>query len=162
MQLCEEVCEKGNWLDNQLFNWKIVVYRNATSSLVVTSLSGQFLLLEKKKNQLFGIYRWGRIPCCKSDVYILDLKNQILNSEEYAHLLRTCEKFIKNVLSLKPFQTPQGFGDILNLVPLAEYVIKLSAVCMNCYNEASFTKKKIVEQVIFYCSLLMLTFNLLL
>ncbi|XP_046359360.1 thymidine kinase, cytosolic-like isoform X1 [Haliotis rufescens] len=36
----------------------------------------------------------------------------------------------------------KGFGDILNLVPLAEHVMKLSAVCMNCYNEASFTKRK--------------------
>ncbi|XP_046554538.1 thymidine kinase, cytosolic-like [Haliotis rubra] len=36
----------------------------------------------------------------------------------------------------------KGFGDILNLVPLAEHVVKLSAVCMNCYNEASFSKRK--------------------
>ncbi|KAJ8319491.1 hypothetical protein KUTeg_004582 [Tegillarca granosa] len=36
----------------------------------------------------------------------------------------------------------KGFGDILNLVPLAESVIKLSAVCMTCNNEGSFTKRK--------------------
>ncbi|KAK6187784.1 hypothetical protein SNE40_005734 [Patella caerulea] len=36
----------------------------------------------------------------------------------------------------------QGFGNILNLVPLAEHVMKLTAVCMMCYNEASFTKRK--------------------
>ncbi|KAK2714870.1 hypothetical protein QYM36_009162 [Artemia franciscana] len=36
----------------------------------------------------------------------------------------------------------QGFGDILNLVPLAESVVKLNAVCMHCYGEASFTKRK--------------------
>ena len=35
----------------------------------------------------------------------------------------------------------QGFGDILNIVPLAESVIKLNAVCMHCYNEASYTKR---------------------
>ncbi|KAG8268899.1 Thymidine kinase, cytosolic [Homalodisca vitripennis] len=35
----------------------------------------------------------------------------------------------------------QGFGNILNLVPLAENVIKLTAVCMSCFNEASFTKR---------------------
>lgn len=34
-----------------------------------------------------------------------------------------------------------GFGDILNLIPLAESVIKLTAVCMICFNEASFTKR---------------------
>ena len=35
----------------------------------------------------------------------------------------------------------QGFGNILQLVPLAESVIKLTAVCMFCYEEASFTKR---------------------
>ncbi|XP_066292720.1 thymidine kinase, cytosolic-like isoform X3 [Branchiostoma lanceolatum] len=35
----------------------------------------------------------------------------------------------------------KGFGDILNLVPLAESVIKLQAVCMSCYNHASYTKR---------------------
>ncbi|XP_041362978.1 thymidine kinase, cytosolic-like isoform X2 [Gigantopelta aegis] len=36
----------------------------------------------------------------------------------------------------------QGFGNILNLVPVAEHVTKLTAVCMTCYSEASFTKRK--------------------
>jgi len=33
------------------------------------------------------------------------------------------------------------FGNIIGLVPLAESVIKLTAVCMNCYGEGSFTKR---------------------
>ena len=40
----------------------------------------------------------------------------------------------------------QGFGDILQLVPLAESVVKLTAVCMVCYGEASFTKRKGCEK----------------
>ena len=36
----------------------------------------------------------------------------------------------------------EGFGDILKLVPLAENVIKLTAVCMGCYGDASFTYRK--------------------
>ncbi|XP_013379988.1 thymidine kinase, cytosolic [Lingula anatina] len=36
----------------------------------------------------------------------------------------------------------KGFGDILNLVPLAENIIKLNAVCMICYGDASYTKRK--------------------
>merc|ERR1719383_1276252 len=36
----------------------------------------------------------------------------------------------------------KGFGDILNLVPLAESIVKLNAVCMMCFQEASFTKRK--------------------
>ncbi|XP_061181803.1 thymidine kinase, cytosolic-like [Saccostrea echinata] len=35
----------------------------------------------------------------------------------------------------------KGFGNILNLVPLAESVIKLTAVCMRCNREGSFTKR---------------------
>ncbi|XP_036949179.1 thymidine kinase, cytosolic [Acanthopagrus latus] len=33
------------------------------------------------------------------------------------------------------------FGNILNLVPLAESVVKLNAVCMQCYKEAAYTKR---------------------
>ena len=33
------------------------------------------------------------------------------------------------------------FGAILNLIPLAENVIKLSAVCNTCFREAAFTKR---------------------
>ncbi|KAK6300898.1 hypothetical protein J4Q44_G00289960 [Coregonus suidteri] len=33
------------------------------------------------------------------------------------------------------------FGNILNLVPLAESVVKLNAVCMICYKEAAYTKR---------------------
>lgn len=35
----------------------------------------------------------------------------------------------------------QPFGSILNLVPLAESVVKLSAVCMQCFQEAAYTKR---------------------
>lgn len=34
-----------------------------------------------------------------------------------------------------------GFGDILALVPLAESVEKLTAVCMSCFRDAAFTKR---------------------
>ncbi|KAJ8263878.1 hypothetical protein GJAV_G00142440 [Gymnothorax javanicus] len=33
------------------------------------------------------------------------------------------------------------FGNILCLVPLAESVVKLNAVCMQCYREAAYTKR---------------------
>ena len=33
------------------------------------------------------------------------------------------------------------FGNILNLVPLAESVVKLKAVCMICYKDAAFTRR---------------------
>ena len=43
----------------------------------------------------------------------------------------------------------QGFGSILDLVPLAESVVKLNAVCMVCYGEAAFTKRKGSELKVF-------------
>ncbi|KAK3607427.1 hypothetical protein CHS0354_035121 [Potamilus streckersoni] len=39
----------------------------------------------------------------------------------------------------------KGFGDVLQLVPIAESVIKLSAVCMKCNNEGHFTRRKTQE-----------------
>lgn len=38
------------------------------------------------------------------------------------------------------------FGNILSLVPLAESVVKLSAICMQCYMEAAFSKRTGTEQ----------------
>jgi thymidine kinase len=35
----------------------------------------------------------------------------------------------------------QWFGNIVDLIPLAEHVIKLTAVCMSCFGEASYTKR---------------------
>ncbi|XP_072339694.1 thymidine kinase, cytosolic [Scyliorhinus torazame] len=40
----------------------------------------------------------------------------------------------------------KAFGNILNLVPLAESVVKLSAVCTKCYGEAAYTKRLGAEQ----------------
>uniref|UniRef100_A0AAV2LL97 Thymidine kinase n=1 Tax=Knipowitschia caucasica TaxID=637954 RepID=A0AAV2LL97_KNICA len=34
-----------------------------------------------------------------------------------------------------------AFGNILSLVPLAESVVKLHAVCMQCFKEAAYTKR---------------------
>lgn len=33
------------------------------------------------------------------------------------------------------------FGPILNLVPMAESVVKLKAVCMVCFKDAAFSKR---------------------
>jgi thymidine kinase len=35
----------------------------------------------------------------------------------------------------------KGFASVLELVPLAEHVVKLTAVCMNCFGEGSYTKR---------------------
>ncbi|KAM4691078.1 thymidine kinase, cytosolic [Rhinophrynus dorsalis] len=57
-----------------------------------------------------------------------------------------CEEMANNgktviVAALDGTFQRKAFGDILNLVPLAESVVKLNAVCMECYREASYTKR---------------------
>ena len=42
----------------------------------------------------------------------------------------------------------QGFGNILQLVPLAESIVKLTAVCNTCFEEASYTKRKTSETAV--------------
>lgn len=42
----------------------------------------------------------------------------------------------------------KGFGNILDLVPLAENVVKLSAVCMLCYQEGHYTKRTSAETAV--------------
>ena len=44
----------------------------------------------------------------------------------------------------------QAFGGVLNLVPLAESVVKLNAVCMHCYKDAAFTKRLGTEKKVNY------------
>ena len=41
----------------------------------------------------------------------------------------------------KFFKKKRPFGDIGNLVPLCEEIVKLTAVCLNCGDKAAFSKK---------------------
>ncbi|KAH0502882.1 Thymidine kinase, cytosolic [Microtus ochrogaster] len=40
----------------------------------------------------------------------------------------------------------KAFCSILNLVPLADSVVKLTAVCMECFREAAYTKRLVMEK----------------
>lgn len=42
----------------------------------------------------------------------------------------------------------KAFGNIINLLPVAEKVTKLTAVCVYCNNEASFTQRVIESEEI--------------
>ncbi|XP_027277690.1 thymidine kinase, cytosolic isoform X1 [Cricetulus griseus] len=46
----------------------------------------------------------------------------------------------------------KAFGSILNLVPLAESVVKLTAVCMECFREAAYTKRLGLEKEVPSCA----------
>uniref|UniRef100_A0A8C7WW36 Thymidine kinase n=1 Tax=Oryzias sinensis TaxID=183150 RepID=A0A8C7WW36_9TELE len=62
-------------------------------------------------------------------------------SEEMANLGKTVI-----VAALDATFQRKPFGNILSLVPLAESVVKLHAVCMQCYREAAYTKRIGVEK----------------
>jgi len=69
----------------------------------------------------------------------------------FPDIVEFCEKLADGgtvvvVAALDGTYLRQGFGNILNLVPLAESVVKLTAVCMTCYADASFTKRKGCEK----------------
>ena len=44
------------------------------------------------------------------------------------------------------FSLFQPFGPVLNLIPMAESVVKLKAVCMICFKDAAFTKRRGTEK----------------
>ncbi|XP_045107368.1 thymidine kinase, cytosolic-like [Portunus trituberculatus] len=50
-----------------------------------------------------------------------------------------------SIIGIDEGQFRQGFGNILQLVPLAESVVKLSAVCMVCFQEGHYTKRTSTE-----------------
>jgi len=89
-----------------------------------------------------------------SDLQSEALKHEVIGIDEgqfFPDIVSFCEKMADQgklviVAALDGTFQRKGFGDILNLVPLAENVMKLTAVCMNCYNEASFTKRKGAEK----------------
>ena len=57
-------------------------------------------------------------------------------SEEMANLGK-----IVIIAALDGTYQRKGFANILELVPLAEHVIKLTAVCMICFENGSYTKR---------------------
>lgn len=65
---------------------------------------------------------------------------------QFPDIVERCEEFANHgkiviVAALDGTFQRVGFGNILNLIPLAENVVKLNAVCMICFREASFTKR---------------------
>ncbi|CAG5128896.1 unnamed protein product [Candidula unifasciata] len=78
------------------------------------------------------------------------LKHDVIGIDEgqfFPDIVSFCDQLANHgkvviVAALDGTFQKKGFGDILNLVPLAEHVMKLTAVCLKCYKEASFTKRK--------------------
>ncbi|XP_069951822.1 thymidine kinase, cytosolic isoform X2 [Cherax quadricarinatus] len=66
---------------------------------------------------------------------------------EFAEEMANCGKIVIVAALDGTYQRLQ-FGNILHLVPLAESVVKLTAVCMICYEEASYTKRTSSETAV--------------
>ena len=68
------------------------------------------------------------------------------SSCQFPDIVEFCEEMANDgkmviVAALDGTFQRKPFGPILDLVPLAESVIKLKAVCMVCFNDAAFTKR---------------------
>lgn len=86
---------------------------------------------------------------CLSDVRTLALQACVIGVDEgqfFPDTVEFCEELAnmgKTVIiaALDGTFQRKPFGNILNLVPLAESVVKLNAVCMECFKEAAYTKR---------------------
>ncbi|XP_050926748.1 thymidine kinase, cytosolic isoform X1 [Lates calcarifer] len=86
---------------------------------------------------------------CLGDVRSLALNACVIGIDEgqfFPDTVEFCEEMAnlgKTVIvaALDGTFQRKAFGNILNLVPLAESVVKLHAVCMQCYKEAAYTKR---------------------
>ncbi|XP_065549694.1 thymidine kinase, cytosolic [Lathamus discolor] len=90
------------------------------------------------------------VPACLlKDVYQEALSSAVIGIDEgqfFPDIVEFCEMMANTgktviVAALDGTFQRKAFGGILNLVPLAESVVKLNAVCMECYREASYTKR---------------------
>lgn len=86
---------------------------------------------------------------CLADVRSLALKACVIGIDEgqfFPDTVEFCEEMANSgktviVAALDGTFQRKPFGNILNLIPLAESVVKLHAVCMQCYKEAAYTKR---------------------
>uniref|UniRef100_A0A673JX47 Thymidine kinase n=1 Tax=Sinocyclocheilus rhinocerous TaxID=307959 RepID=A0A673JX47_9TELE len=85
------------------------------------------------------------------DVRTLALQACVIGIDEGQFTVEFCEEMANMgktivVAALDGTFQRKAFGNILNLVPLAESVVKLNAVCMQCFKEAAYTKRLGTEQ----------------
>uniref|UniRef100_H3B914 Thymidine kinase n=1 Tax=Latimeria chalumnae TaxID=7897 RepID=H3B914_LATCH len=95
------------------------------------------------------------VPASKlKDVYQKALSCRVIGIDEgqfFPDIVEFCEDMANRgkaviVAALDGTFQRKPFGSILNLVPLAESVVKLNAVCMECFKEASYTKRLGTEE----------------
>ena len=88
---------------------------------------------------------------CLSEVMDKMKQHQVVGIDEgqfFPDLVECCENLANEgkiviVAALDGTFQRKAFGPIPNLIPMAETVIKLKAVCMKCYGDAAFTKRTV-------------------
>lgn len=91
--------------------------------------------------------------CCSklAEIYAQLMEFQVIGIDEgqfFPDLTEHCEKManlgkIVIVAALDGTFQRKPFGSVLDIIPMAETVIKLKAVCMKCYGDAAFTKRTV-------------------
>uniref|UniRef100_A0A8C7X6T1 Thymidine kinase n=1 Tax=Oryzias sinensis TaxID=183150 RepID=A0A8C7X6T1_9TELE len=88
---------------------------------------------------------WGRLSLWDLSSPLSDSMLQFPDTVEFSEEMANLGKTVIVAALDATFQR-KPFGNILSLVPLAESVVKLHAVCMQCYREAAYTKRIGVEK----------------
>ena len=98
-------------------------------------------------NELANAYSCSRL----SEVMEKIMQHKVIGIDEgqfMPDLAECCEKLANEgkiviVAALDGTFQRKAFSSTLNLIPIAETVIKLKAVCMKCYGDAAFTKRTV-------------------
>ncbi|XP_046854787.1 thymidine kinase, cytosolic-like isoform X2 [Xenia sp. Carnegie-2017] len=94
--------------------------------------------------------RMGAVPCHQLfKVKGQAMKYNVIGIDEgqfFPDIAEFCEELANKgktviVAALDGTFQRQAFGNVLSLVPLAESVVKLNAVCMNCFKDAAFSMR---------------------
>ncbi|XP_012891521.1 PREDICTED: thymidine kinase, cytosolic isoform X3 [Dipodomys ordii] len=111
--------------------------------------------MEAEDNSRCRLNTMEALPACQlRDVVQEAMSVAVVGIDEgqfFPDIVEFCETMANNgktviVAALDGTFQRKAFGAILNLVPLAESVVKLTAVCMECFREASYTKRLGLEK----------------
>ncbi len=122
-----------------------------------TAAKKECLVLNYDKDNRYGTdcvathdhVTWKAYPCASLESVVVDSGVEVIGIDEgqfFADIVGFCERManagkIVIVAALDGNFMREPFGCILNLLPKAEKVTKLSAVCFLCAKDAAFTKR---------------------
>ncbi|XP_046854786.1 thymidine kinase, cytosolic-like isoform X1 [Xenia sp. Carnegie-2017] len=105
---------------------------------------------DERKVSTHDKQRMGAVPCHQLfKVKGQAMKYNVIGIDEgqfFPDIAEFCEELANKgktviVAALDGTFQRQAFGNVLSLVPLAESVVKLNAVCMNCFKDAAFSMR---------------------